>query len=200
MTSSESGKPLRRVQIRVSAPGSTSRARSAPTARADTAARPPAGRYTIHVTRSGYLSLEFGQPARRSSARRPLPVAEAADDRQRRFRPAPHRRDLRARDRRSRRTHRRRRGWAFPVAVLSGPPTARADRLGANSDVTGHTRLVRAAPAPASTSFAASIRETSVMEGEEKQTLAFAPTYFPRGSNPAEAQRVRSTSVRRSRR
>ena len=29
------------------------------------------------------------------------------------------------------------------------------------------------------------------MEGEEKQTLAFAPTYYQAESNPAEAQRVR---------
>ena len=80
--------------------------------------------------------------------------------------------------------------WAFQSRVLSGPPAARAQlwrradrRHGAVSPARPAARRLR--------DSSEHPPETWIMDGEEKQTLAFAPTFFPGMTTASDAQRVR---------
>src|SRR3990170_4034267 len=76
VTSSDSGRPLRRVQIRLSAPELTEpRSTSTNPQGAYEFAELPAGRYTISVSRNGYLTLQYGQ-RRPGEPPKPLQIAD----------------------------------------------------------------------------------------------------------------------------
>jgi hypothetical protein len=189
VTSTDSGRPLRRVQIRVSAAELTESRTVSTNSQGRYELRDlPAGRYTIRVTRSGYLSLEFGQ--RRPLERgRPLQVAEGqAIDNADFALPRMGVISGRVTDEVGEPIA----GvavWAFQSRYFQGRRQLVPTSGAAQTDDTGQYRLL--ALPPGEYVIRGSIRETWVMEGQEKQTLAFAPTYFPGGSNPAEAQRVR---------
>jgi hypothetical protein len=189
VTSAEAGRPLRRVQVRISAP-ELSEARTVSTnSQGRYEVRDlPAGRYTIRVTRSGYLSLEFGQ--RRPLERgRPLQLAdgrtiENADFALPRMGVVSGRITDEVGEPIAGVTV-----WAFQTRYFQGRRQLVPNSGNAQTDDTGQYRLL--ALPPGTYVVRGSIRETWVMEGEEKQTLAFAPTYFPGGTTPAEAQAVK---------
>ena len=79
--------------------------------------------------------------------------------------------------------------WAFQSRYFQGRRQLVPNSGAAQTDDTGQYRLL--ALPPGDYVIRASIRETWIMEGEEKQTLAFAPTFFPGMTAAAEAQRVR---------
>jgi len=76
ITAADTGRPLRRVQVRVSAPELTeARSTSTNLQGAYEFADLPAGRYTNSVSRNGYLSLQYGQ-RRPGEPPKPLQVAD----------------------------------------------------------------------------------------------------------------------------
>ena len=189
VTSAEGGRPLRRVQIRVTA-AELSEARTVSTnSQGRYEIRDlPGGRYTIRVTRSGYLPLEFGQ--RRPLERgRPVQVADGQAIEHVDF-ALPRMGVISGRV--TDEVGEPIAGvsvWAFQSRYFQGRRQLVPNSGAAQTDDTGQYRLL--ALPPGDYVIRASIRETWIMEGEEKQTLAFAPTFFPGMTAAAEAQRVR---------
>ena len=76
VTSADSGKPVRRVQIRLSSPDLTEAKSMSTTAEGTFEFKDlPAGRYTISASRPGFLSLQYGQ-RRPGEPGRPLQLAD----------------------------------------------------------------------------------------------------------------------------
>lgn len=192
VTSADSGKPLRRVQVRISAPAVESRTISTDRDGRYQFKELPAGRYRIDVTRSGYLALSYGQ-RRQNEQGRPLQladgqVAEKID-------------------------------FVMPRMGLisgrivdeTGEPISgvmvfamqsrwfegrrRLAIAGANdrTDDVGEYKL--AGLAPGEYYVHAATRETWT-EGDGAEMLAYAPTYFPSTVATADAQRIRVAAGR----
>ena len=152
----------------------------------------PAGRYTITASRSGFLSSQYGQ--RRSGDQgKPLEVADGATIESIDF----------ALDR---------------AGVISGRVTDETGEPVANASVynlqaqffrgrrqfvpvatglpghatTDETGLYRLTPVPPGDYvIVATFRETWVSDDKEKQTLGYAPSYFPGTASVADAQRIK---------
>src|SRR5687768_16157000 len=62
VTAADSGRPLRRAQVTAAVPGVQTRHTASTNVRGEYELRElPAGRYTLSVTRSGYLPWEYGR-------------------------------------------------------------------------------------------------------------------------------------------
>lgn len=190
VTSSDTGRPLRRAQIRLSAPELTdARTTSTNLQGAYEFADLPAGRYTISVSRSGHLSLQYGQ-RRPGEPPKPLQIADGQSVEKLDF--ALPRSGVIS-GRLSDET-----GDAFAgVAVYAMQTQFFQGRRhmvpvssgGVRSDDAGQYRLVGLTPGEYV--VMASIRETWTTDGKEKQVFAYAPSYFPGTANAADAARVK---------
>jgi hypothetical protein len=190
VTSSDSGRPLRRVQIRLSAPELTEpRSTSTNPQGAYEFAELPAGRYTISVSRNGYLTLQYGQ-RRPGEPPKPLQIADGQAVEKLDF-ALPRSGVISGRI--SDET-----GDAFAGVAVYAMQTQffQGRRMlvpvssgGNRSDDTGQYRLVGLSPGDYI--VMASVRETWTMDGKEKQVFAYAPSYYPGTANVADAGRVK---------
>ena len=190
VTSADTGRPLRRAQIRITG-GELTQPRTAST---NISGRfevkdLPAGRYNVHVTRSGYLPLTFGQ-RRPGEPGKPIELSESQVAENIDF--------------------------VLPrMAVITGrvidevgEPVAGAQiyslqpryyqgqrrlvpvgGLGVRTDDAGQYRLLNLAPGEYV--VMATLRETWPLEDDPTQVIGYAPSYYPGTPNTAEAQRVK---------
>ncbi|HEY7502312.1 MAG TPA: carboxypeptidase-like regulatory domain-containing protein [Vicinamibacterales bacterium] len=190
ITSLESGKPLRRAQIRLNTAGEagTPRTTSTGTDGRYELRDIPAGRYTLRVERSGYLPLNYGQ-RRPGEQGKPLEladkeVAEKIDFALPRMGVISGRVLDEVGEPISGVTV-----WALQVRYFQGQrklvPTAGNIR----TDDAGQYRLL--ALTPGDYVVMGSSRDTWPLDSDPKQVLGYAPTYFPGTPTPSEAQRVK---------
>jgi len=189
ITAADTGRPLRRVQVRVSAPELTeARSTSTNLQGAYEFADLPAGRYTISVSRNGYLSLQYGQ-RRPGEPPKPLQVADGqAIDKLDFALP----RSGVISGRLSDETGDAFAGvavYAMQTQFFQGRRSLVPISMGVRSDDAGQYRLVGLPPGDYV--VMASIRETWTTDGKEKQVFAYAPSYFPATANAADAARVK---------
>jgi hypothetical protein len=190
VTVSDSGRPLRRVQIRLTAPELTEpRTTSTNPQGVYEFAELPAGRYTISVSRSGYLTLQYGQ-RRPGEPPKPLQISDGQAVEKLDF-ALPRSGVISGRI--SDET-----GDAFAGVAVYAMQTQffQGRRMlvpvssgGNRSDDTGQYRLVGLSPGDYI--VMASVRETWTMDGKEKQVFAYAPSYYPGTANVADAGRVK---------
>jgi len=189
ITSGDTGRPLRRVQVRLNAQELTEpRSTSTNLQGAYEFADLPAGRYTLSVSRNGYLSLQYGQ-RRPGEPPKPLQVADGqALDKLDFALPRAGVISGRLSDET---------GDAFAgVAVYAmqtqffqGRRSLVPISMGVRSDDAGQYRLVGLAPG--NYVVMATIRETWTTDGKEKTVFAYAPSYFPGTADLADATRVK---------
>jgi Carboxypeptidase regulatory-like domain len=187
---SDTGRPLRRARITLSGPelGREGRSTSTSLDGRYEIANLPAGRYTIRVTRSGYLPLQYGQ-------RRPLEPAKPLQLL-----------DKQAIDRID---------FSLPRAsVISGQITDELSEPVADVQVfamrsayfSGRRRMITVGPpartddageyrltglSPGSYFVMAALRETwTVTENGVERTMGYAPTYAPGTASLSDARRV----------
>jgi Carboxypeptidase regulatory-like domain len=190
VVASDTGRPLRRARITLSGPelGREGRSTSTSLDGRYEIANLPAGRYTVRVTRSGYLSLQYGQ-------RRPLEAAKPLQLL-----------DKQALDRID---------FSLPRAsVISGQITDELSEPVADVQVfamrsayfSGRRRMVTVGPptrtddageyrltglSPGSYFVMAALRETwTVTENGVERTMGYAPTYAPGTASLTDARRV----------
>jgi hypothetical protein len=190
VTVSDSGRPLRRVQIRLTAPELTEpRSTSTNPQGVYEFAELPAGRYTISVSRNGYLTLQYGQ-RRPGEPPKPLQISDGQAVEKLDF-ALPRSGVISGRI--SDET-----GDAFAGVAVYAMQTQffQGRRMlvpvssgGNRSDDTGQYRLVGLSPGDYI--VMASVRETWTMDGKEKQVFAYAPSYYPWTANVADAGRVK---------
>jgi carboxypeptidase family protein len=189
ITGADTGRPLRRVQVRLSAPELTE-ARSTSTNLQGTYefADLPAGRYTISVSRNGYLSLQYGQ-RRPGEPPKPLQIADGQ---------AVEKLDVALprsgviSGRLSDETGDAFAGvavYAMQTQFFQGRRSLVPVGMGMRSDDAGQYRLVGLPPGDYV--VMATIRETWTTDGKEKTVFAYAPSYFPGTANAADATRVK---------
>jgi hypothetical protein len=191
ITSLDTGKPLRRAQIRLtSADDFFVEARTASTAtdgRYEFREVPP-GRYTVRVERSGYLGLTYGQ-RRPGEQKRPLELGESetadkVDFALLRMSVISGRLfdDL---------------GepvggvtvWALQTRYLQGRRQLVSTGTTATTDITGRYRLLSLAPGDYM--LMGTTRQTWPLDSDPKQVFGYASTYFPGTPTVAQAQRVK---------
>ena len=120
VTNLETGGPLRRALIRITSPALPSDRRVSTNSDGRYEVRDlPAGQYSVKAERGGYLTLAYGQAARRDG--QAAAARRRADTQGHRFRPPTPGRDQRARRRRDRRADRK--GYRICDAVR--PPSRR---------------------------------------------------------------------------
>lgn len=186
----DTGRPLRRARIRLSAPelGNEPRTTSTNLDGRYEIKDLPAGRYTIQVSRSGYLSLNYGQ-------RRPLEQGKP----------------LQVSDKQVIENI----DFALPrTSVITGRITDEFGEVVSDAQIfamrstyfLGRRRIAPAGPVartddagqyriaglpPGTYVVMATLRETwTVNEKGVEQTIGYAPTYFPSATTVANAQRV----------
>jgi hypothetical protein len=189
ITSIDTGKPLRRAQIRLSSGEfSTPRTASTSTDGRYELRDIPAGRYTLRVERSGYLPLSYGQ-RRPGEQGKPLEIADKEVAEKIDF-ALP------------------RMGvisgrvldevgepiagvtvWAMQLRYFQGQRKLVPTSGNVRTDDTGQYRLL--ALPPGDYVVMGSIRETWPLDTDPKQVFGYAPTYFPGTPTPTEAQRVK---------
>ncbi len=189
ITGADSGRPLRRVQVRLTAPELTeARSTSTNLQGAYEFADLPAGRYTISVSRNGYLSLQYGQ-RRPGEPPKPLQVADGqAVDKLDFALP----RSGVISGRLSDETGDAFAGvavYAMQTQFFQGRRSLVPISMGVRTDDAGQYRIVGLPPGDYV--VMASIRETWTTDGKEKQVFAYAPSYFPGTANVADATRVK---------
>jgi hypothetical protein len=187
VTAADTGRPLRRAQVTAAAPGVQTRHTASTNVRGEYELRDlPAGRYTLSVTRSGYLPWEYG---RRHPAEPGTPI------------------DLGEAETRDKMDFSMPRGSTIsgrvidetsePVAGVTvyvmRPEFFRGRRrltpiIPIRTDDTGQYRAVGLHPGEYF--VVATLRETWTTGGEKKQVLGYAPTFFPGTPTAADAQRV----------
>jgi len=190
ITAAETGRPLRRAQISIAGfgLGAGERRTTSTNLRGEYELRDlPAGRYTISVTRSGYLAWEYGRRAPGEPGKT-LQVDEGA---------ILEKIDL-AMPRAGIITGRVIDETGEPVPGVNvwimrsefyrGRRKLVPATSSAQSDDTGHYRA--SGLQPGSYLAVAMLRETWVAGGEKKQVFGYAPTFFPSTATAAEAQRV----------
>ena len=190
VVSADTGKPLRRARVNLSTGGGESRSVSTGTSGSYELKDLPPGRYTLRVTRSGYLPLTFGQK-RAGEPGRPLDLADAQ-----------------VMDKID---------FAMPrMSVITGRVTDEVGEPVADAQVwamhmqyyLGRRRLVPAGGgfnartddagqyrilglSPGEYVVMANLRDTWPLDDDPTQTLAYTQTYHPSTPNAAEAQRVK---------
>ena len=191
ITSLDSGKPLRRAQVRLASetdflsdPRTDSTSADGRYEFRDVAP----GRYTLRVERSGYLALTYGQ-RRPGEQGRPLEIAdkETAD-----------KIDF-ALPRMSVISGRVLDDlgepiggvtvWALQTRYIHGRRQLVATGANATTDITGRYRLLSLAPGDYA--VMGTTRQTWPLDSDPKQVVGYAPTYSPGTSMPAQAQRIR---------
>jgi protocatechuate 3,4-dioxygenase beta subunit len=191
ITSLDTGKPLRRAQVRLASEydvlGTPRTASTSTDGRYEFRDVAP-GRYTLRVERSGYLALTYGQ-RRPGEQGRPLEIAanEVAD-----------KVDL-ALPRMSVIS-----GhvfddlgepianvtvWVLQTRYIQGRRQLVATGANARTDITGRYRLLSLPPGDYV--VMGTTRETWPHDSDPHQVFGYAPSYFPGTSTVAEAQRVR---------
>ena len=189
VTSGDSGRPLRRVQVRLTAPELTEpRTTSTNLQGAYEFAELPAGRYTLSVSRSGYLSLQYGQ-RRPGEPPKPLQVSDGQAVEKLDF--ALPRSGVIS-GRLSDETGDAFAGvavYAMQTQFFQGRRSLVPISMGGRSDDAGQYRLVGLSPGDYV--VMATIRETWTTDGKEKQVFAYAPSYFPGTASAADATRVK---------
>jgi Carboxypeptidase regulatory-like domain len=190
ITSLDTGKPLRRAQVRLEAADVLSPPRTASTSndgRYEFRDIPP-GRYTLRVQRSGYLALNYGQ-RRPGEQARPLEIADKEVVEKVDF--ALPRMGIisgRVLDELGEPIL----GvtvWALQTRYFDGRRKLVPTGGNARTDVTGQYRLLSLPPGDYV--VMGTTRETWPLDTDPKQIFAYAPTYFPGTSTPAVAQRVK---------
>ncbi len=191
ITSLDTGKPLRRAQVRLASEyeflGTPRTASTSSDGRYEFRDIPP-GRYTLRVERSGYLALTYGQ-RRPGEQGRPLEiadkeVAEKVDFALPRMSVISGRvlDDL---------------GepiagvtvWALQTRYLQGRRQLVATGANASTDITGRYRLLSLPPGDYT--VMGTTRQTWPHDSDPKQVFGYASTYFPGTSTAAQAQRVK---------
>ncbi len=189
VTSGDSGRPLRRVQVRLTAPELTEpRTTSTNLQGAYEFADLPEGRYTLSVSRSGYLSLQYGQ-RRPGEPPKPLQVSDGQAVEKLDF--ALPRSGVIS-GRLSDETGDAFAGvavYAMQTQFFQGRRSLVPISMGGRSDDAGQYRLVGLSPGDYV--VMATIRETWTTDGKEKQVFAYAPSYFPGTASAADATRVK---------
>jgi hypothetical protein len=191
ITSLDTGKPLRRAQVRLASEydfaGTPRTASTSTDGRYEFRDVAP-GRYTLRVERSGYLALTFGQ-RRPGEQGRPLEIAEkdVAD-----------KVDF-ALPRMSVISGRVLDDLGEPIAgvtvwvlqtrFIQGRRQLVATGANASTDITGRYRLLSLPPGDYA--VMGTTRATWPHESDPKQVFGYAPTYFPGTSTVAQAQRVK---------
>ena len=186
----DTGKPLRRAQVRLTDEMSPLTPRTASTSndgRYEFRDIPP-GRYTLRVERSGYLALTYGQ-RRPGEQARPLEIAakevvEKVDFALSRMGVISGRLldDL---------------GepiagvtvWVLQTRYIQGRRQLVATGANATTDITGRYRLLSLTPGDYA--VMGTTRETWPHGSDPKQVFGYASTYFPGTSTAAQAQRVK---------
>ncbi len=190
ITSRDTGKPLRRAQISLTAdallPPAPITATTSTDGRYELRGVPP-GRYTLRVERSGYLALTYGQRHPGEQAR-PLEIAdkelvEKVDFALSRMGVISGRvlDDL---------------GepiagvtiWVLQARYVQGRPLV-ATGVNVRTDITGRYRLHSLVPGDYG--VIATARETWPHDSDPKQVFGYAPTFFPGTSTSTQAQRVK---------
>ncbi|OFW03548.1 MAG: hypothetical protein A3H96_20140 [Acidobacteria bacterium RIFCSPLOWO2_02_FULL_67_36] len=189
VTSGDTARPLRRAQIRVMAPELTAARTASTNTQGNYEIRDlPAGRYTITVTRSGYLPMQYGQRRPGESAK-PLQVIEAQTVERVDFvMPRAGAISGRVTDETGE-AFAAVNVWALQAQYFRGRRRLVPTGQQARTDDTGQYRLL--AVTPGDYVIMARIRETWTVEGDVKEVYSYLPSYFPGTGNAAEAQRVK---------
>jgi protocatechuate 3,4-dioxygenase beta subunit len=191
ITSLDTGKPLRRAQVRLTAEydflGTPRTASTSTDGRYEFRDVAP-GRYTLRVERSGYLALTYGQ-RRPGEQGRPLEIAEKEVADKVDF----------ALPRMSVISGRVLDDLGEPIAgvtvwvlqtrYIQGRRQLVATGANARTDITGRYRLLSLAPGDYA--VMGTTRETWPHDSDPKQVFGYAPTYFLGTSTAAQAQRVK---------
>jgi hypothetical protein len=182
-------RPLRRAQVRVLTSDGPAPHVASTNAQGVYEIRDlPAGRYRVTVTRSGYLSMQFGQ-RRPDEPATPLEIADGHVVENVNFAM------LRAGVISGRVTDETGDAvagvtvWAMQPRFYRGRRRFVPAGSSARTDDTGQYRLL--ALAPGDYVVMGLLRETWTTRGKEKITLAYAPSYFPTTARAADAQRVK---------
>jgi hypothetical protein len=189
VTSLDTGKPLRRAQIMLSAPelGQPKTASTTTDGRFEIRDL-PAGRYTLRVQRSGYLPLNYGQ-RRPGEAGKPFELADKQVVEKVDF-ALPRMGVISGRilDELGEPIA----GvtvWPMQVQYFRGSRKLVPNGGAVRTDDTGQYRLL--ALPPGDFVVMATIRETWPLEDDPKQIMGYAPSYYPSTATPGEAQRVK---------
>jgi protocatechuate 3,4-dioxygenase beta subunit len=191
ITSLDTGKPLRRAQVRLASEyeflGTPRTASTSTDGRYEFRDVAP-GRYTLRVERSGYLALTYGQ-RRPGEQGRPLEIAEKEVADKVDF----------ALSRMSVISGRVLDDLGEPIAgvtvwvlqtrYIQGRRQLVATGANARTDITGRYRLLSVPPGDYA--VMGTTRETWPHDSDPKQVFGYAPTYFPGTSTAAQAQRVK---------
>jgi protocatechuate 3,4-dioxygenase beta subunit len=195
ITSLDTGKPLRRAQVQLTAdgvmpsmvPSTPLTASSSNDGRYEFRDIPP-GRYTLRVQRSGYLPLNYGQ-RRPGEQGRPLEIAEKEVADKVDF----------ALPRMSVISGRVLDDVGEPIAGITvwvlqtrhsqGRRQLVATGANARTDIMGRYRLLSLPPGDYA--VMGTTRETWPHDSDPKQVFGYAPTYFPGTSTAAQARRVK---------
>ena len=191
ITSLDTGKPLRRAQVRLASEyeflGTPRTASTASDGRYEFRDVAP-GRYTLRAERSGYLALTYGQ-RRPGEQGRPLEIAEKGVAEKVDF----------ALPRMSVISGRVLDDLGEPIAgitvwvlqtrYIQGRRQLVATGANARTDITGRYRLLSLPPGDYA--VMGTTRETWPHDSDPKQVFGYAPTYFPGTSTAAQAQRVK---------
>jgi hypothetical protein len=188
VTAADTGRPLRRAQVVAVIPGVQTRHTTSTNVRGEYELRDlPAGRYTLTVSRSGYLPWEYGRrhPAEPGT---PIDVGEAETRDKMDF----------SLPRASAISGRVIDETGEPVAGVTvyvmRPEFFRGRRRltpisSIRTDDTGQYRAVGLQPGDYV--VVATLRETWTTGGEKKQVLGYAPTFFPGAPSAIDATRVK---------
>ncbi len=191
ITSLDTGKPLRRAQVRLASEydflGTPRTASTSTDGRYEFRDVAP-GRYTLRVERSGYLALTYGQ-RRPGEQGRPLEIAEkevadkvdfalprisvisghVLDDLGEPIAGVT--------------------VWVLQTRYLQGRRQLVATGANTSTDITGRYRLLSLPPGDYA--VMGTTRETWPHDSDPKQVFGYASTYFPGTSTAAQAQRVK---------
>src|SRR5688500_13002167 len=191
ITSVDTGKPLRRAQVRLASEydflGTPQTASTSTDGRYEFRDVAP-GRYTLRVERSGYLALTYGQ-RRPGEQGRPLEIADKEVAEKVDF----------ALPRMSVISGRVQDDLGEPIAgvtvwvlqtrYIQGRRQLVATGANATTDITGRYRLLSLTPGDYA--VMGTTRETWPHDSDPKQVFGYASTYFPGTSTAAQAQRVK---------